>query len=102
VRLGDLTIPAGRLVILCIGAANHDPSAFENPSRLDLGRSPNPHLAFAAGPHFCIGAPPARAEAGVAIPAIVRRFPSLRTETRTPQWRPSFTVRGLTALQLTC
>jgi cytochrome P450 len=83
-----------------MGAANHDPSAFENPDRLDLARTPNPHLAFAGGPHFCLGAPLARAEAGVAIPAILRRFPNLHMLTKTPQWRPSFTVRGLRALPL--
>ncbi|GEM_PF-879723 len=50
VTIGDVTIPPGRILVLCTGAANRDPAIFENPDKLDLARSPNPHVALAAAP----------------------------------------------------
>ena len=97
VTIAGTTIPAGRVVVLCTAAANHDPAAFERPDSLELDRSPNPHLAFGGGIHYCVGAALARAEARIAVPAILRRFPNLRLA-GTPKWRPSFTVRGLQTL----
>jgi cytochrome P450 len=100
VEVGGRTIPAGRVVVLAVGAANHDPQAFEDPERLNLLRSPNPHLGFGGGAHFCIGAPLARLEARIAIPALVRRLPNLHLMSKRAEWRPSFTIRGLRALPL--
>ena len=78
VTLGGATIPAGAGLTLCIGAANRDPEQFADPDTLDVGRSPNRHLAFAAGPHQCVGMTLARLEGRVAIAGFLRRFPAYR------------------------
>jgi cytochrome P450 len=78
VRIGSVALAPGAYLTLCIGAANRDPAAFADPDRFDIARTPNRHLAFAAGAHACAGMSVARLEAQIAIPAIVRRFPELR------------------------
>jgi cytochrome P450 len=90
-------IPAHRLVAVLIGAANRDPAVFERPDELDVGRDPNPHLAFSVGIHHCLGAALARLEGAIAIPAVLRELPELRLTAR-PRWRDSFIVRGLRSL----
>lgn len=97
IELHDRVAPARRLLAVLIGAANRDPAAFEDPNRLDVGRTPNPHLAFSSGIHHCIGASLARLEVGVALPAIVRAFPELHLAGR-PRRRNTFVLRGLTTL----
>jgi cytochrome P450 len=69
------TIPAGTRIHLCIGAANRDPRQFSEPDRLDLSRKPNKHLAFAGGPHLCVGFSLARMEGRVAVSRFLKRFP---------------------------
>jgi cytochrome P450 len=71
-------IPANRQVLVCIAAANRDPSAFADADRLDLRRSRRPHLSFGHGIHFCLGAPLARLEARVAFTTLLGRFPHMR------------------------
>jgi cytochrome P450 len=73
--LDDVAIPEGTLITLCIGAANRDPAQFENPDRLDISRAPNRHLAFASGPHACVGLNLARLEGRIAIGRFMARFP---------------------------
>ena len=73
--VGDVPLAAGTLITLCIGAANRDPTRFVQPDRLDLGRSPNRHLAFATGTHTCLGMNLARLEGRIAIAGFLRRFP---------------------------
>jgi pimeloyl-[acyl-carrier protein] synthase len=92
-------IPAGERVTVLLGAANRDPRQFPQPDRLDLGR-PNAgrHVSFGAGIHYCVGAPLARLEAQLALPALLRRFPRLRPPTEAPVWRRTFGLRGLQAL----
>jgi len=68
----------GTYLTLCIGAANRDPLEFSDPDRFDITRTPNRHLAFAAGAHACAGMSVARLEAQIAVLAIVQRFPELR------------------------
>ena len=68
------TIPAGSLVIPVVGAANRDPEVFPEPNRFDIARSPNPHIAFGHGIHFCMGAPLARLEARIALPDLLSRL----------------------------
>ncbi len=95
-------IRRGQHVSLMIGAANRDPAHFADPDRLDITRRPNRHLSFAHGPHFCLGAPLARLEGQIAIGALFRRLPRLALATDDVTWRDNFTLRGLTALPLTC
>jgi cytochrome P450 len=73
-RIGDVAMPAGTYVHLCIGAANRDPAQFSDPNRLDIRREPNRHLAFGFGIHTCAGNSLARMEAQVAIGKLVQRF----------------------------
>lgn len=90
-------IPPRTLVAVLIGAANRDPYVFDHPDTLDLSRDPNPHLSFSSGIHHCLGAPLARLEATIAIPAILRQLPNLQLAA-TPNWRNTFVLRGLTEL----
>lgn len=76
VELGGIAMPAGTPVTLCIGAANRDPAQFPDPERLDVGRTPNRHLAFGSGAHQCAGMALARLEGAVAISRFLARFPS--------------------------
>jgi cytochrome P450 len=77
-EVGGVSMPEGTLVTLGIGAANRDPARFPEPDRLDLGRTPNKHLAFITGIHACAGMWLARMEGRVAIGRLVARFPNLR------------------------
>lgn len=78
VVLHGVTIPKGAAVIPLLGAANHDPAAFENPEVFDITRFPNKHLGFGSGIHTCLGAPLARMETKIAITNLVTRNPNLR------------------------
>ena len=75
VELGGIALPAGTPVTLCIGAANRDPAQFADPERLDIGRTPNRHLAFGTGAHQCAGMALARLEGAIAISHFLARFP---------------------------
>jgi cytochrome P450 len=93
-QIGDVSIPAGTKIAALLGSANHDPSIFSDPSRLDVGRADNPHLGFGAGIHFCVGAPLARVELQVSLTTLLTRFASI--EAAGPaQRRPEFVIRGL-------
>jgi cytochrome P450 len=76
VEIGRVTIPKGTNLHLCIGAANRDPEVFQNPDQLDLTRHPNPHFAFAGGPHLCVGFTLARMEGRIAVSRFLDRFPN--------------------------
>jgi len=77
VEIAGTTLAPGAYLTLCIGAANRDPQGFADPDRFDIGRTPNPHLAFAVGAHACAGMSVARLEARCALLRIVQRFPTL-------------------------
>ncbi len=97
VTLRGVPIPAGSNLHLCIGAANRDPDVFDNPTQFDITRHPNKHLAFAGGPHVCVGLTLARMEGRIAIDRFLRRFPEYRiTPGRTPGGRIRF--RGYATL----
>jgi len=101
--IGDVRIPAGDTVLLCLASANRDPGHFTDPGALDLARAANPHLGFGLGIHYCIGAPLARTETGIAISSLLRRFPGLTLAVKPDElrWRPSFRSRGLLELPVT-
>jgi len=75
VELGGVRLAPGTLVTLCIGAANRDPAQFTDPETLDVGRTPNRHLAFGTGAHQCAGMALARLEGAIAISRFLARFP---------------------------
>jgi cytochrome P450 len=91
-------IRAGDAVLAVLGSANRDPQAFCDPDRLDLLRSPNPHISFGLGTHICPGARLTRIEARAAIPALLRRFPRLRFGSAPPLRRPTAVLRGFERL----
>ena len=80
VEIAGEKFPAGTLVTLCIGAANRDPAVFADPDRLDITRSPNPHLAFGGGAHTCAGMSLARMEGRIAIERLLARFDNLHAD----------------------
>jgi cytochrome P450 len=73
-------IPKGAVVGVCMGAANHDPGRFEHPERFDIFRPSKPHVAFATGPHTCLGMHLARMETTVVVNAVLDRLPNLRLD----------------------
>jgi len=77
-EIDGVTIKAGELVLLHIGAGNHDPAVFADPDRADVTRSASGHLTFGYGARFCIGAPLARVELQIVFSQLVSRFPTLR------------------------
>ncbi|WP_416955801.1 cytochrome P450 family protein [Streptomyces sp. Agncl-13] len=89
-------VPAGDSVIVSLCAANRDPRRFPDPDTLDLDRSPNPHLAFGHGIHFCPGAALARAELQTALGTLLARLPGLHLAIRDEdiEWIPAVLGRG--------
>jgi pimeloyl-[acyl-carrier protein] synthase len=87
------------LLFLMLGSANRDPRRFAQPDELDLQREDNPHLAFARGPHFCLGAPLARLEARIALAGLRRTFKRLQP-LREPEWNPSIHMRGVSSFDV--
>jgi pimeloyl-[acyl-carrier protein] synthase len=98
IEVAGRTIEGGTYVTVLLGAANRDPHQFADPHQLDITRRPNRHLSFAHGPHFCIGAPLARAEAQIAINAVIQRFPGLTLHSPEVEWIPNPVFRSLEAL----
>ncbi len=78
VEIGGKTLEPGSLVIALLGAANRDPELFPDPDRFDITRSPNRHLGFGIGIHFCMGASLARAEARIGFSRLLERLPGLQ------------------------
>lgn len=83
-ELGGVAIPAGSVVELCTGAANRDPSRWDNPDDYDLHRPLKPHLGFGIGQHQCLGMNVARSEINVGINALLDAFPDIRLDPGQP------------------
>lgn len=98
-ELGGKIIRRGDSLTLLLGSANRDPAVFPDPDRLDIGRRPNRQLAFGRGIHFCLGAPLAVAQGGLALNALLARFPALR-QSASPSWSGTFGFRGLKELRV--
>ncbi|HET6291282.1 MAG TPA: cytochrome P450 [Amycolatopsis sp.] len=77
VRIADRTLPGGTMVVCSLGAANRDDGAFADADRMDLCRTPNPHLAFGIGPHVCVGQALARVELNAVLRVLLRELPTL-------------------------
>jgi hypothetical protein len=97
-ELGGRPMKKGERVFAMINAANRDPRRFDAPRVLDLQRSPNRHLTFGQGIHFCLGAPLARLEGQVCLSALVQRFPRMRRADGEVQWIDAMIMRGLVTL----
>jgi cytochrome P450 len=101
-ELGGVPIPQGARLMVCWASANRDERAFACPESIDLERAnAKEHVAFGEGIHFCLGAPLARLEAGIALETLLARFRDLRLVAGfVPRYVPSFFIRRLAALEL--
>lgn len=99
-QLGGQTIRAGQRVLVLLGAVNRDPEQFSDPECFDITRTPAPHLAFGAGPHFCLGAALSRAEAQETLRQLLPLLTEWRLAPGAPDWRTSDTFRALEKLRL--
>ena len=97
--INGVEIPQGDSMMLLVAAANRDPVANEHPDEFDPSRTPIRHLSFGLGPHFCLGAPLARMEAGVALSAVTKRFPRAHLAAE-PVYKPHVTLRGVAGLDV--
>jgi pimeloyl-[acyl-carrier protein] synthase len=100
VEIGGFTVREGEQAVAIIGAANRDPEQFPDPDRLDVARTPNRHLAFGGGPHFCLGAALARLEGQILFDRLLRRVPDLELVTTQPTYREHYVIRGLNELKV--
>jgi cytochrome P450 len=92
-EVGGVQIQEGQKIAALIGSANRDESVFSAPETMDLTRDPNPHIGFGAGIHFCLGAPLARLEMSVSLPALWEKYPTMQLAAE-PVRRPTFVLRG--------
>jgi cytochrome P450 len=99
VEFAGLRLRKGEKIGLLLGAANRDPERFPEPDAFDPSRTPNPHVSFGAGIHFCVGAPLARLELALALPILFARLKGLRLA-EPPRYRDSFHFHGLETLQV--
>jgi len=90
-------IRKGQQVILLLGGANHDPTAFEHPERFDIGRGSKRHLSFGRGIHHCLGAPLARMEGQIAFDKLLARYETLRLASE-PRFKDHIVLRGVESL----
>ncbi|MCW2835940.1 MAG: cytochrome [Marmoricola sp.] len=93
VEVGGVVVEEGQKVAALLGAANRDPAVFAGADTFDPGRESNPHLAFGAGVHFCLGAPLARMELVESLTALFATHPGLRLVGE-PESRGTFVLRG--------
>ena len=102
IELDGTTIPKGSTVIGMIISANRDEDVFAEPDTLDLGRTPNKHITFAFGSHYCLGNQLARMEGRMALQALVQRFEHIELAIPREQldWKPTHSLRGLRSLPL--
>jgi cytochrome P450 len=102
VELRGVTIPAGSQVLMHYLSANRDEDVFAEPDTFDVGRSPNPHIAFGWGPHLCLGANLARLELRSIFGEMLRRLRNLRFVD--PGFEPEYShasfVRGIHSLPI--
>lgn len=101
--VGNVDVPAGSLVWLVYGSANRDPQVFEEPASVDLDADRPPHLAFARGEHFCLGANIAKLELHVALEVLLSRLDDihLACAPQDIQYHRSFILRGISSLPIT-
>jgi cytochrome P450 len=93
-QVGDVAALDGGVLLLLLAATGRDPGVFAEPDRFDITRGAANHLAFAAGPHFCLGAPLARLEATIAVQAFAARVVGPELDPTTLAYKPNVNLRG--------
>ncbi|GAA2665553.1 MULTISPECIES: cytochrome P450 [Actinosynnema] len=99
VEIAGHVVEEGAKIAALLGAAARDPEVFERPDEFDVGRTPNQHLGFGMGIHYCLGAPLARIEVQAAVDALRRKLPGMELAA-VPRRREEFVIRGLHELPL--
>lgn len=99
VELGGVTVAAGDKVAVLLGSANRDPAVFEAPDEFRVDRTPNNHVAFGVGVHFCLGAPLARVELVESLGALFAAHPQLELAGE-PESRGTFVLRGFRSVMV--
>ena len=92
--IGSVSVPEGGVLLMLLAAANRDPAVFTDPDRFDITRDARKHLSFAAGAHFCLGAPLARLEASVALTAFAQRLADPVLDEESLRYRAHINLRG--------
>jgi cytochrome P450 len=100
-RFGDIAAPDGAVLLLLLAATGRDPAMFADPDVFDIRRGAREHLAFAAGPHFCLGAPLARLEATIALRKIATRVIGPELDEDRLVYKPNFNLRGPARMVIT-
>jgi pimeloyl-[acyl-carrier protein] synthase len=98
IMVGNALFKRGEQIYIVLGAANRDPKKFSEPNQFDITRSPNPHLAFGAGTHYCLGSQLARLEAQIAVNSFIQRFDQITQLDPSPRWRKLAGFRALKSL----
>ncbi len=93
-QVGNVSAPDGAVLLLLLAATGRDPEVFADPDRFDIRRAAGSHLAFAAGPHFCLGAPLARLEATIALQAFAARVAEPELDPAGLAYKPNLNLRG--------
>jgi cytochrome P450 len=99
-QVGDVTIPAGGKILMVIASANRDPSVFDDPERFDIDRETNPHVAFGAGTHMCLGNHLARLEMAIYLEELTRRLPHMTLDEQEFRYVPNTSFRGPESLHV--
>ena len=94
IGIGDVQAPEGAVILLLLAATGRDPEVFAEPDRFDITRAAGGHLAFAAGPHFCVGAPLARLEASIALNTFAARVAGPELARDGLAYKANFNLRG--------
>jgi cytochrome P450 len=92
-EINGTVIERGSKIAALLGSANRDEKVFERADHINLERNPNNHISFGGGIHFCLGAPLARLELSISLPALYERFPKIEISEE-PRRRESFVLRG--------
>jgi cytochrome P450 len=100
VEICGRTFPAGTKFGVLYGAANRDPNQFPDPDRFDVGRTPNYHIAFGRGAHFCLGNHLARLDMDIIFSTLLKRFGRIELAEETVAYKHGLSVRGPEALRI--